>query len=132
MWNAGSEPGRIIEVIAPGGFENYFRELGELLVEHGNDPVGKVLHELPEFGEPAEKYGLTYGTPDWMDDIRQRYGLKRAFALIEVRRACERPIWWPRARSVTWYSPVAGWSSSVARWAHNPEVAGSNPVPATR
>ena len=26
---------------------------------------------------------------------------------------------------------IAGWSSSVARWAHNPEVAGSNPVPAT-
>ena len=25
----------------------------------------------------------------------------------------------------------AGWSSSVARRAHNPEVAGSNPVPAT-
>ena len=25
----------------------------------------------------------------------------------------------------------AGWSSSVARWAHNPEVTGSNPVPAT-
>src|SRR4051812_47229627 len=31
------------------------------------------------------------------------------------------------------YSGVtdAGWSSSVARWAHNPEVAGSNPAPAT-
>ena len=26
---------------------------------------------------------------------------------------------------------AAGWSSSVARRAHNPEVAGSNPVPAT-
>src|SRR5699024_12748663 len=26
----------------------------------------------------------------------------------------------------------AGWSSSVARRAHNPEVAGSNPVPATK
>jgi hypothetical protein len=25
---------------------------------------------------------------------------------------------------------VAGWSSSVARRAHNPKVAGSNPVPA--
>ena len=25
----------------------------------------------------------------------------------------------------------AGWSSSVARWAHNPEVSGSNPDPAT-
>ncbi len=29
------------------------------------------------------------------------------------------------------YHNGAGWSSSVARWAHNPEVAGSNPVPAT-
>ena len=28
-------------------------------------------------------------------------------------------------------SCAAGWSSSVARRAHNPEVAGSNPVPAT-
>ena len=26
---------------------------------------------------------------------------------------------------------VAGWSSQVARRAHNPEVAGSNPAPAT-
>ncbi len=34
--------------------------------------------------------------------------------------------------SVALRSPDAGWSSSVARWAHNPEVAGSNPVPATR
>ena len=25
----------------------------------------------------------------------------------------------------------AGWSSLEARWAHNPEVAGSNPAPAT-
>ena len=81
MWNAGSEPGRIIEIITPGGFENYFRELGELLVDHANDPLGKVLHELPEFGELADKYGLTYGTPDWMDDIRQRYGLGAPVAL---------------------------------------------------
>ena len=26
---------------------------------------------------------------------------------------------------------IAGWSSPVARWAHNPKVAGSNPAPAT-
>ena len=26
---------------------------------------------------------------------------------------------------------IAGWSSLVARWAHNPEVRGSNPLPAT-
>ena len=26
---------------------------------------------------------------------------------------------------------IAGWSSLVARWAHNPKVIGSNPIPAT-
>lgn len=75
MWNAGSQPGRIVEIITPGGFENYFRELGELLVEHADDPAGKPLHELPEFGELADRYGLTYGSPEWMDDIAKRYGL---------------------------------------------------------
>jgi quercetin dioxygenase-like cupin family protein len=75
MWNAGNEPGRIIEVITPGGFENYFRDLAELLVAHSNDPAGHLLHELPEFGELAQKYGLTYGAPDWLDDVVRRYGL---------------------------------------------------------
>ena len=28
-------------------------------------------------------------------------------------------------------SNIAGWSSPVARWAHNPKVRGSNPLPAT-
>jgi hypothetical protein len=27
---------------------------------------------------------------------------------------------------------IPGWSSSVARWAHNPKVTGSNPVPGTQ
>ena len=39
------------------------------------------------------------------------------------------------ARSATfWHRTLsdAGWSSSVARRAHNPKVIGSNPVPATR
>ena len=30
------------------------------------------------------------------------------------------------------YNHYAGWSSLVARWAHNPKVAGSNPAPATK
>lgn len=72
MWNAGSAPGRIVEVITPGGgFENYFRELSELLMAG----TGSSLHETPEFTELADKYGLTYGTPDWLDDIVKRYGL---------------------------------------------------------
>ncbi|WP_232315687.1 cupin domain-containing protein [Mycobacterium celatum] len=46
MWNAGNEPGRIIEVITPGGFENYSRELGDLMAAH---PTDSKLHELPAF-----------------------------------------------------------------------------------
>ena len=30
------------------------------------------------------------------------------------------------------YDQPAGWSSLVARWAHNPKVGGSNPPPATK
>ena len=49
---------------------------------------------------------------------------------------------WGRMVSEIWDSQIgivagwdvdldAGWSSPVARWAHNPKVAGSNPAPAT-
>ncbi|MEU4678839.1 cupin domain-containing protein [Micromonospora sp. NPDC023737] len=75
MWNAGGVPGRIIEVIAPGGFESYFRELGELFTSVKPAP-GVSIRETPEFGELAAKYGLTYGTPDWLDSIVARYGLR--------------------------------------------------------
>jgi quercetin dioxygenase-like cupin family protein len=76
MWNAGSEPGRIVEVITPGGFERYFRDLSELLVAHAGRPAAD-LHQTPEFVELAEKYGLTYGKPAWLDDVVRRYGLNR-------------------------------------------------------
>jgi quercetin dioxygenase-like cupin family protein len=77
MWNAGTEPSRIIEVITPGAFAGYFRELGQLLAHAGHpaDYGVRTLHELPEFAELSDKYGLTYGYPDWMDDIIERYRL---------------------------------------------------------
>jgi mannose-6-phosphate isomerase-like protein (cupin superfamily) len=75
MWNAGRVPGRIIEVITPGGFEPYFRELSELFTAV-KPPSGVSLRETPEFTELAAKYGLTYGKPDWFDDVVTRYGLR--------------------------------------------------------
>jgi hypothetical protein len=49
------------------------------------------------------------------------------------------PIFAVSSSKAAWFDPVgygcyyqgAGWSSPVARWAHNPKVAGSNPAPAT-
>ena len=44
-----------------------------------------------------------------------------------------RPVDQPEDRLLTLKveQSVAGWSSPVARWAHNPKVPGSNPGPAT-
>jgi hypothetical protein len=42
------------------------------------------------------------------------------------------PICFARRESIQLKNNDAGWSSSVARWAHNPEVVGSNPTPATK
>ncbi|TDD36019.1 cupin domain-containing protein [Nonomuraea terrae] len=74
MWNAGTTPGRIVEVITPGGFEGYFRELAELFASV-EPPAGLSVRETPEFAGLAERYGLTSGTPDWLDDVVARYGL---------------------------------------------------------
>ena len=100
MWNAGSEPGRIVEVITPGGFENYFRELGELLVEDANDPLGEVLPD----SELPDKYGLTYGYPDWMDDIAAPVRAEPALALSTA----DPRFGELRTRSVTLHLPTRG------------------------
>ena len=81
MWNAGGVPGRIAEVITPGGFETYFRELGALLVPRmresgdGAETPASTLHKTTAFAELAEKYGVTYGEPDWLADVIDRFHL---------------------------------------------------------
>jgi hypothetical protein len=35
MWNAGTEPARMIEIITPAGFEKYFIELAEATAAAG-------------------------------------------------------------------------------------------------
>jgi hypothetical protein len=47
FWNAGPGPARLLEVIAPAGFETYFAELAE-----AGDPGRRQ--------ELAAKYGVTY------------------------------------------------------------------------
>ena len=56
MCTPGSGPGRIIEVITPGGgFENYFRELGELLTSSSGTEHAGALHESSEFCDLADE-----------------------------------------------------------------------------
>jgi quercetin dioxygenase-like cupin family protein len=67
MWNAGSVPARMIEIISPAGFEHFFRELVDLLA--AGPPGENDILDL------AERYGLHFGEPDWLPDVARRYGL---------------------------------------------------------
>jgi hypothetical protein len=62
FWNAGPGPARLLEVIAPAGFENYFVELAE-----AGDPSRRQ--------ELAAKYGVTY-SDEWVAELTSRYNLK--------------------------------------------------------
>jgi quercetin dioxygenase-like cupin family protein len=67
MWNAGSTPARMIEIISPAGFENFFRELSDMTARGAPDPA--VIAQL------AGSYDLPFAQPDWLPDVVTRYGL---------------------------------------------------------
>ena len=67
MWNAADVPARMIEVISPAGFENFFHELSGLL--SAGPPNNADIAAL------AAAYGLQFGEPDWLPDVISRYGL---------------------------------------------------------
>ncbi len=47
FWNAGAEPARLLEMISPAGFENYFRELAPLLAAANRDGGRDRRRRLP-------------------------------------------------------------------------------------
>jgi quercetin dioxygenase-like cupin family protein len=76
FWNAGDEEARILEVIAPAGFERYFEEMIEILRTGPADPA--VL------GGIAERHGLEVdlGSVEW---LTEKYGLRFGPAAFEER-----------------------------------------------
>lgn len=67
MWNAGTSPARMIEVISPAGFELFFRELADMMA--AGPP------QLPDIMALADRYGLQFGQPGWLPDLISRYHL---------------------------------------------------------
>jgi mannose-6-phosphate isomerase-like protein (cupin superfamily) len=51
FWNAGDDPARLLEVITPGGFEDYFTALAEVLAVEGPPDLARI-------GEVARRFGL--------------------------------------------------------------------------
>ena len=67
FWNAGDEPARILEIIAPAGFEQFFGEVVDL---------GGITQIEPErFGALCERYGLEM-QPDSVPELVERFGLR--------------------------------------------------------
>jgi quercetin dioxygenase-like cupin family protein len=70
FWNAGDEPARILELISPAGFENYFRELAPLLAARERDEaaIGEVVRryeleiDFATIPVLAERHGLRLGS----------------------------------------------------------------------
>ncbi len=71
FWNAGDEPCRILEIIAPAGFERFFHELSDMGGAVGADPDALTalavrfglelrLESVPEL---LERFGLRIGNP---------------------------------------------------------------------
>jgi mannose-6-phosphate isomerase-like protein (cupin superfamily) len=67
FWNAGEEPARILEIIAPAGFERYFDELVELGGSAGADP--QQLLEL------CQRYELEV-QPESIPELLERFNLR--------------------------------------------------------
>jgi mannose-6-phosphate isomerase-like protein (cupin superfamily) len=67
FWNAGDEPCRILEIISPAGFEQFFRELCDL--------GGAMAADPDEFARLRERYGLEM-QPDTIPGLVERFGLR--------------------------------------------------------
>ncbi len=68
FWNAADKPARMIEMIAPGGFENYFRELAPLIPADAPPDMDRLF-------ALAERYGLEFDMRR-VPELLQTYGLK--------------------------------------------------------
>ena len=67
FWNAGDEPCRILEIIAPAGFEQFFRELSDL--------GGAVKADPEELSVLGARYGVQFEL-DSVPGLLERFGVR--------------------------------------------------------
>ena len=67
FWNAGDEPARILEIISPAGFEQFFAELAPLTA--GSEPDEEAFAEL------RRRYELDMDV-DSVPGLLERFGLR--------------------------------------------------------
>ena len=67
FWNAGETPARILEIISPAGFENFFRDIGKF----------KGVQVVPEesLRELSRKYGIEFDAAS-IPRLIERFGVR--------------------------------------------------------
>ena len=63
FWNAGDTPCRILEIISPGGFEQFFAELGSGAAPTDAGARYGLEFDLESIPRLCEKHGLTFAMP---------------------------------------------------------------------
>ncbi len=71
FWNAGPNPARLVEMISPAGFERFFDELAEIYAAAGTGQP-----DQQRIGELGARYNLSFEHPEWVSELKQKYGLK--------------------------------------------------------
>lgn len=70
FWNAGPEPARLVEIIVPGAFEQFFAELGDLAA--AGLPPEEFVARRSELGS---RYSQDF-VDGWAEELKARYGLR--------------------------------------------------------
>jgi len=71
FWNAGDTPCRILEIISPSAFEDFFAEMGDTIAAHGLSGPGDVLPHT----DLGERFAIEF-QPESVPEICRKYGLR--------------------------------------------------------
>lgn len=81
FWNQSSAPARILEIISPAGFEQYFEELAELVAPGGPPDIPRLMTlaqkydlelDMSQVMELSQKYHVSLGGPEQISEEAQR------------------------------------------------------------
>lgn len=71
FWNPGPEPARVLEIISPAGFEQYFEELAAIL---SSTPPGQPP-DFARIAEMAGRYDMTFHM-ERLPEIMEKHGVE--------------------------------------------------------
>jgi Cupin domain len=73
LYNAGTEPVRVLEVLTPGGFETYFDEYEKITSKFASEEIDDAEHRSAR-AELGSRYGVIWHD-ERIPEARARFGI---------------------------------------------------------